>query len=98
MPSTSPEMVEYGFALNPGTETFMSIKAEVLQSVRAIENIDYAKRACYMPIEKSLRYYNIYAYLNCQLECTANYTFKVRTFFIAFEICSKSTVHNGQKG
>ena len=77
MPTTNPELVEFGFAIQPGTESFMAMKAEVLHSVTDITKIPYDKRACYMPGEKNLRYYNTYAYLNCLMECTANHTFDV---------------------
>ena len=77
MPSTSPEMVEYGFAISPGTENYLALKPEVLHSVEDIQTISYLKRSCYMQSEKHLRYYRTYAYLNCFMECAANFTYEV---------------------
>ena len=84
MPSTNPELVEFGFAIQPGTESFMALKAEVLHSLSSIQKIPYEKRACYMQGEKNLRYYNNYAYLNCYMECSANHTFHVSLYFTIF--------------
>ena len=81
MPSTSPEMVEYGFAISPGTENFISIKADVLHSSQDINKINIEKRGCYLDGEKDLRFYKNYAYLNCFMECAANHTFDVSKFF-----------------
>ena len=77
MPSTNPEMVEYGFAISPGTENFMTIRADVLHSNENIDKISYEKRGCYMDGEKDLRFYRNYAYLNCFMECSSNHTFDV---------------------
>ena len=79
MPSTSPELVEYGFAIPPGTENFITIKADVLHSDEKIHDISYEKRGCYMDDEKELRFYKNYAYLNCFMECATNHTFDVST-------------------
>ena len=81
MPSTSPEMVEYGFAISPGTENFMTIRADVLHSNQNIDKISYTQRGCYMDGEQSLRFYRNYAYLNCFMECASNHTFEVSTYF-----------------
>ena len=78
MPSTNPELVEYGFAISPGTENFMTIRADVLHSDENIEKISYIQRGCYMDGEKDLRFYRQYAYLNCFMECSSNHTFDVR--------------------
>ena len=84
MPSTNPEMVEYGFAISPGTENFMTIRADVLHSNENIDKISYEKRGCYMDGEKDLRFYRNYAYLNCFMECSSNHTFDVSYSFVLF--------------
>ena len=83
MPSTNPEMVEYGFAISPGTENFMTIRADVLHSNENIDKISYEKRGCYMDGEKDLRFYRNYAYLNCFMECSSNHTFDVSYLFVS---------------
>ena len=77
MPASYPELVEYGFAIRPGTENFMPIAAEVIYADNNIHDISYTKKACFMQDEKYLRYFKNYAFLNCMTECTSNYTYKV---------------------
>jgi amiloride-sensitive sodium channel len=77
MPSTSPEVVEYGFAFSPGTENFMTIKAEVIHASDKIHSIHHEKRACFIDGERPLRFYEHYAFLNCMMECKSNHTFHV---------------------
>ena len=77
MPHTAPEIGEYGFAISPGTENFMSIRPEVFQSHEDIIGISYKRRGCYMDGEKDLRFFKYYAYHNCFMECASNYTFEV---------------------
>jgi hypothetical protein len=84
MTSTNPEMVEYGFAISPGTENFMTIRADVLHSNENIDKISYEKRGCYVDGEKDLRFYRNYAYLNCFMECSSNHTFDVSYSFVLF--------------
>ena len=79
MPSTRPEMLEYGFAIAAGTENFISIRADMLHSDENIQGVHYKKRGCYMDSEKELRFYKNYAYLNCFMECAANHTYDVST-------------------
>ena len=88
MPSTTPELVEYGFGLLPGTETFMAMQAEVIHSTHDIININSGIRNCLMQEESNLRFFQHYAYLNCMMECTANYTFKVSAFLLYNSLCS----------
>ena len=76
-PITTPEMVEFGFALSPGTENFISVSPEYIFANEAIHHIDYEIRQCFLESERSLHYYQHYTYLNCFLECVSNHTFKV---------------------
>ena len=80
-PSTHPEVLEYGFAISPGTENFMPLKANMIEADDAIVNINSDTKACYLQSEKSLRFFTHFSYLNCIMECTANYTQKVMTDF-----------------
>ena len=77
MPYTAPEMEEFGFALAPGTDNFVAVKPEVMQSREDISGISYKKRNCYVYREKELRFFKRYAYHNCFIECASNYTFEV---------------------
>ena len=77
MASNTPEMINYGFSILPGTENFMAIKSEAIQSTEDVHGIDIEFRNCFLEEERSLKYYSHYSYLNCFLECGSNYTFKV---------------------
>ena len=96
MPSTNPEMVEYGFAISPGTENHMTIKADMLQSNVNIDKISYLQRGCYMDEEKYLRFYQNYAYLNCFMECASNYTYHV-SFMFYFTYCNVTSSKYGKQ-
>ena len=76
-PSTHPEVLEYGFAILPGTENFMPLRANMIQADDAIKDIHEDLKACYLQNEKPLRYFKHMSYLNCIMECTSNYTQKV---------------------
>ena len=50
MPYTTPEMKEYGFAISPGTENFLSIRPDVLHSHEAISKISYNRYSSGQPL------------------------------------------------
>ena len=77
-PNTLPEMVEYGFAIDPGKEMFLSVSPEMIHADNKIHGIQYTKRQCFLANEKSLEYYQHYTFLNCFMECASNYTFNVK--------------------
>ena len=77
MPSNTPELENYGFSIEPGTENFMSIGAEAIHSTEDINSISLEYRNCFLESERKLHYYTYYSYINCFLECSANYTLKV---------------------
>ena len=73
-PISMPEMIENGFAISPGTETFLAVTPEMIHADEAIHGISYEKRGCYLEDEKSLSYFRHYSFLNCFLECSSNFT------------------------
>ena len=77
-PIQVPELVEFGFALKPGTESFFSVVPEMIHADEAIHKFSYHKRQCYLHGEKELQYFRHYSFLNCFLECASNFTFQVR--------------------
>ena len=74
---TLPEMVEYGFAVHPGTETFLSVTPTNIIADENIHSLSKDKRQCYLKEEKHLAFFKHYTFLNCFMECSANYTFQV---------------------
>ena len=75
-PITLPEMVEYGFAIEPGTETFFAVDPTAIHADEDIYDVNYHKRQCYLADEKPLAYFRHYSFLNCFMECTSNYTYE----------------------
>ncbi len=78
MPISKPEMVEYGFAVSPGAETFVAVSPEAIIGDEAIYKFDHQKRQCYLNSERQLRFFRHYSFLNCFRECATNHTFQVR--------------------
>ena len=72
-------MVEYGFALHPGTEAFLSVSPTAIVADRAIHGMPREKRQCYLSKEKELAFFRHYTFLNCFMECAANFTFEVES-------------------
>ena len=77
MPDTAPEMGEYGTALAPGTQNFLTIRPKMIIANPGVHPISHEKRQCFLQSEKKLKYYKNYSYHNCFMECVANYTFLV---------------------
>ena len=77
MPMTMPELLEYGFALSPGSENFISVTPEVIAAEQSIHKFDYHIRQCYLNEDKDLHFFKNYTFLNCFQECASNYTKEV---------------------
>ena len=77
LPSNSPEMQEFGFAMAPGNEIFVEVDPRMLTAEPGISKVEHSKRACFLQDEKSLAFFQHYSYMNCFRECFANHTQKV---------------------
>lgn len=75
VPISQPEMVEYGFALSPGTENFLDLNPKTIRADDSLHRIPPTTRQCFLQDERWLRFYEHYSLLNCMTECQANYTF-----------------------
>jgi len=76
-PVSIPDMVEHGFAISPGSEAFFAVKPAYIHADAAIHTIGYEKRGCYIDGERKLAFYKHYTFINCYMECAANFTFQV---------------------
>ena len=65
MPMTMPELLEYGFAVSPGTENFISVTPEKIAADKTIHKFDYHLRQCYLNEDKELHFFKNYTFLNC---------------------------------
>ena len=77
MPMTMPELLEYGFGVYPGMETYISVVPEMVVADEAIHKFDYLQRQCYLNEDRNLKFFKDYTFLNCFMECASNYTFNV---------------------
>ena len=77
MPMTMPELLEYGFAVSPGSENFIAVTPEMIAADQSIHKFDYHLRQCYLNEDKELHFFKNYTFLNCFQECASNYTEKV---------------------
>ena len=79
MPMTMPELLEYGFAVSPGTENFIAVNPEKIAAENTIHKFDYHLRQCYLNEDKELHFFKNYTFLNCFQECASNYTKQVNS-------------------
>ena len=68
-PEDFPAVKEKGFAVSPGTETFVAVDAFDVISTDDIRDIDVEKRHCYFDDEIQLDYFNKYTRSSCMVEC-----------------------------
>ena len=86
MPMTMPELLEYGFGVHPGKETFVSVRPEMIHADEDIHTYDYHKRQCYLDEDRELFFFKNYTFLNCFQECAANYTKEVSLLCILYKL------------
>ena len=77
MPMTMPELLEFGFGIHPGMETFVSVMPEMTHALETIHKFSYHTRQCYLNDDRDLFFFKNYTFLNCFQECVSNYTQKV---------------------
>jgi amiloride-sensitive sodium channel len=51
-----------------------SVQPVVITTSQEVKTFDVAKRNCYFPSERKLKYFRTYSQQNCQLECLTNIT------------------------
>ena len=77
MPMTMPELLEFGFGIHPGMETFVSVMPEMTHALESIHKFSYHTRQCYLNDDRELFFFKNYTFLNCFQECVSNYTQQV---------------------
>ncbi|XP_015594264.1 pickpocket protein 28 [Cephus cinctus] len=73
-PVETPKIADFGFSLNPGSETRVIISPRITTASKTIIKVPLKKRKCFFTTERKLRYYRTYTQRNCILECEANFT------------------------
>ena len=84
MPMTMPELLEFGFGIHPGMETFVSVMPEMTHALETIHKFSYHTRQCYLNDDRDLFFFKNYTFLNCFQECVSNYTQKVLVYQVSY--------------
>ena len=74
LPMAMPELLEFGFGVHPGMETFVDVIPEMVHALDTVSKFDYHTRQCYLNSDTELHFFKNYTFLNCFQECVANYT------------------------
>ena len=86
---TMPELLEFGFGIHPGMETFVSVMPEMTHALETIHKFSYHTRQCYLNDDRDLFFFKNYTFLNCFQECVSNYTQKVGHFGFKLSLLSR---------
>jgi acid-sensing ion channel, other len=73
-PTEVPAVKEFGFAISPGAESFVSVRPSMIYSTRQIRPLNQSRRKCYFQEERPLSFYRLYSVSSCISECLANAT------------------------
>ncbi|XP_059489263.1 pickpocket protein 28-like [Neocloeon triangulifer] len=73
-PTDVPAVKEFGFAVSPGAESFISVRPSQVYSTRQIRSLNQSRRKCYFEEERPLAFFRIYSVSSCVAECLANAT------------------------
>ncbi|KAF4532508.1 hypothetical protein B566_EDAN007623, partial [Ephemera danica] len=73
-PAEVPAVKEFGFAISPGAESYVSVRPSVVYSTRQIRSLAQSRRKCYFQEERPLAFYRYYSVSSCIAECLANAT------------------------
>ncbi|KAL0833077.1 hypothetical protein ABMA28_001187 [Loxostege sticticalis] len=75
-PSEWPQALSYYFAALPQQVSSMAIKFTMVTTSDDLKSVALNVRQCYFPDERPLKYFKIYTYNHCRLECLTNYTYE----------------------
>ncbi|XP_058827152.1 pickpocket protein 28-like [Topomyia yanbarensis] len=70
----------------------LNIKPELTFISKALQKNNFERRQCYFSGERELRYFKVYNYNNCLLECIANYTLQ-QCGCVSFDMPRSAEVH-----
>lgn len=63
------------FHLSPATAAYYTIDPKLIRTSKNAQKYSPIVRRCYMNTERQLRFYKFYTQLNCESECSSNFTF-----------------------
>ncbi|KAL0882698.1 hypothetical protein ABMA27_001121 [Loxostege sticticalis] len=74
-PSEWPQAMSYYFVALPKQETSLAVKVNMVTTSKDLQSAALNVRQCYFQHERPLKYFKIYSYNHCRLECLTNYTY-----------------------
>lgn len=97
-PVETPKIADYGFSIEPGLETRVSIAPRISDASDLIRRVPKKVRQCVFANEDNLTYFKTYSKKNCEMECESELTEKACQCVMYFmprsteetNICSRS--------
>ncbi|CAH2991815.1 unnamed protein product [Chilo suppressalis] len=76
-PADLPQSSSYYFAALPDQLSSMALQFTMVTTSKTLKSYPLETRQCYFPEDKWLKYFQLYTYNNCKLECLRNITYKL---------------------
>lgn len=73
-PVETPKIAEFGFSIEPGLETRVSITPRISDASELIRRVPKKIRQCVFASEDNLTYFKTYSKKNCEMECESRLT------------------------
>ncbi|XP_059052635.1 pickpocket protein 28-like [Achroia grisella] len=74
-PAEMPRLTQQYFRSPLSQEVVVAIKPNMMTTSSGLRAYEPARRQCYFPSERYLRYFKVYTQSNCEMECMSNYTY-----------------------
>ncbi|XP_028171112.1 pickpocket protein 28-like [Ostrinia furnacalis] len=94
-PGDLPQALTYHFTANLDQLTSLAVKVSIRTTSNNLKSYPVELRQCYFPEDRSLKFFRVYTYNNCKLECLTDYTYRkcgCVAFYMPFDdsklICS----------
>lgn len=69
-----PYLTKVQYYVEPNRSVEFSVIPKVIKPSKGLQIYEPAKRQCFFPSERRLKFFNIYTQANCRLECVWNLT------------------------
>ncbi|XP_063824637.1 pickpocket protein 28-like [Ostrinia nubilalis] len=75
-PGDLPQALTYHFTANLDQLTSLAVKVSIRTTSKNLKSYPVELRQCYFPEDRSLKFFRVYTYNNCKLECLTDYTYR----------------------
>lgn len=76
-PNELPRLPDEFIIIPVEQETYISVKPRTITTSKGLRGYSPAARGCFFKSERQLRFFKAYSQLNCESECSANFTKKI---------------------